>query len=1064
MGIGASGVPSQADPANGLFVLDISLTHPFATKPQLSGFDVKGVLVTPGTLDIDGLAFADADGIRLLNADGYTRWWNPLEFTLDGMLGYTEGLLASAPASLLTANVNPYKVFADALDTEAGLFSVAGVPIDDDTGRAVFTAGSTNTRRYMIQFPMDPGPLAIFGYAIDVAWDTPVPNPPSEVPDGFPIEANQPEPFYIGIDPTLNALYYDADAVGGGVGGGKLAIDVHVADWQGIDSGDIAAEVTGVAVAAPDLFDGWIDADYVSEDGISAAYEVDVSDSLDVTHDGDTLVIARVESADGSTYKQTGAPAPDVPLISYHVLILDVPDPECSEDGNNLFSEAVPVDYDETVSDQVCLDSDPADYYSIQVPLGADLTGTIDLWCDAEPTTLGLYDSSETMLLEDSISDSTAQLDIEPLDFEPGTYYIKVSTQNTTQVAVYSLELNAELLNISPEAPVEITPSTLVVKPNRVWAHDDYVYMTSDLGVWVYDISVPSSPTQITYMSQAVSEEAEFIYPNLYYQERMGDTSARLNMIDSTDPVSPVLAEGVIDFGNLVSDLCMDDTDIYVTLRTGPSDSELRIYSYSADPLSPTLEGSHPLLYVARNMELLEKPSWDTHLAITALATVYTYNVEDPLAIVDTGSYTLGSGYIKDLVCPGGSNGDHFLMCVDIDYDGDGWFYVMQQTDLPAVLKLDDLDLPGSAENVAVKGNYAIIGDGAPGVSVCDLTTINDPLLETTLSIHGSGQEVSIQGNLACVLALDSGLHILDVTDPAVPAVTSRLQVANGPNAITTLSENKMLIAERAGTHYALEVIDITDPASAFVTTEVDVPEPPEFMYLDGTTLIVSQTESALLFDVSDDTNLVQLGSIPFGATVATVGLHNNFAYVAKLPYGLKVYNVNTPSTPLYAASISTDYVAMDFTFQGNYMYVCTGVEIRIYDVTNPYAIVEEIPYVMGVNAKESMIRDNVLYAVGDNVLETIDMTDPVALQQLGYLEVEPVLNLTDVILEGDFAYVQGDGTIPYACSTWPVDAPANFSQIYAHDPYGGERDLYVWNGYLYEGSLDSGLRIFDLY
>ena len=38
MGVSAVGVPSEADPANGYFVFDIILTHPFATKPQLAGF------------------------------------------------------------------------------------------------------------------------------------------------------------------------------------------------------------------------------------------------------------------------------------------------------------------------------------------------------------------------------------------------------------------------------------------------------------------------------------------------------------------------------------------------------------------------------------------------------------------------------------------------------------------------------------------------------------------------------------------------------------------------------------------------------------------------------------------------------------------------------------------------------------------------------------------------------------------------------------------------------------------------------------------------------------------
>jgi len=125
MGVSAAMVPGESDPANGLFVLDITLTHPFGTKLQLSGFDVKGVLMTPGMLAVGPLVFADADETRLENTDGYTRWWNPTEFILPGMLGYTEGNLAIGPTSALTATVNPYKLFADVLAADDSVSPVS---------------------------------------------------------------------------------------------------------------------------------------------------------------------------------------------------------------------------------------------------------------------------------------------------------------------------------------------------------------------------------------------------------------------------------------------------------------------------------------------------------------------------------------------------------------------------------------------------------------------------------------------------------------------------------------------------------------------------------------------------------------------------------------------------------------------------------------------------------------------------------------------------------------------------------------------------------------------------
>ena len=70
MGVTAIVVPGESDPSTGLFALDITLAHPFATKPNLSGFDVKGILMAPGTLPVGSLIFSSLNESRLENADG----------------------------------------------------------------------------------------------------------------------------------------------------------------------------------------------------------------------------------------------------------------------------------------------------------------------------------------------------------------------------------------------------------------------------------------------------------------------------------------------------------------------------------------------------------------------------------------------------------------------------------------------------------------------------------------------------------------------------------------------------------------------------------------------------------------------------------------------------------------------------------------------------------------------------------------------------------------------------------------------------------------------------------
>jgi len=1061
MGIGAAGVPAEADPAHGLFVLDISLTHPFATKPQFSGFDVKGILVTPGTLAIGNDTFADLDEIRLLNSDGYTRWWNPSEFPLSGMLGYTQGVLATAPAGLLTATVNPYKAYADLLDAESDVSTLAGETLDSDTGRAVFTAGSSNTRRYRIRFPMNPGPQAIFGYAIDVAWNTPSPNPPLQIPDDFPIEANQPEAFYIEIDPYQSSLYYDDEAASGG---GMLALNIHISDWQGISSGDLQSEIASVAVAAPDLFDGYQSATYVSEDSTRATFGIDLTAYAVPTHSGDNMIVARIVSSDGSTFKQTGAPGPSEALKAYQVYLLDIPDPDCVSDDNNSFGQAVTIQNHELISDQVCLPQDASDFYTFDIPIGNSVSGQIDLECDTSGTTLGLYSSIETLIAEEPISSGAASINLEPFDLTPGFYYIKLNTTSSSQVAVYWLELDLELTNIAPSNPFEVTPSTLVVKPNRIWTHNQVAYMTSELGCWVYDVSGSSAPSEISYRPFNIPPQAAFSHPYLYFKERLGTSESRVNMIDFTDPASPTLHENVIHFDYVISTFAINDNNLYLAIRTTTTDSEIQIYDYLTDPLAPSLLGSTTTSYVIDQMEILEKDSFDTHLAIGSVQSVHTFNVENPSTLVTAGTYTLTDGYIKDIACMGGQLGDHFVMACDVDYDGDGFIYIMQQTATPSVEKISELDMPGSAENVLVAGDYVFVGDGPAGLSSVNVNVPASPVYLTSLPTKSDAHDLDLSGFICCLIPLDAGLQLINVTDPSTPAALYDLKVANSPTSLEIIDSSELLMSEKAGTHYAVKVIDIDIPENASVTYEYIVPEAPNHIFLDGDRLAVNQDESVLVLDVSDTSAITQVSEIITGMGVASLAMQGDAVYIGAYPDDILVYDISNPGSPSLSAALDTDDYCLDFTFHSGYMYACVGNDIRIYSLANPLIPSPETPYNVTNGTKDTVVIDDLLYLVTAHYLYIFDVSDPVNLTPFGSAVIEPLQWLSDIAIEGYFAYVLGESTAPLACSIWPADSPDLYAPIYGHDPYGCNFDLLVLDGFLYESSAESGLRIHDLY
>jgi hypothetical protein len=204
--------------------LDVSITHPMSDKPQLNGYDVRGVFAGYGTgfmeydwklkyprTGIDQFMLDDPVNADGGGPDGYTRWYNMKEFPVAGLFGYTKGVYATDLA-MAAATLNPCRYFADGLGAHDDLEQFLNANQED---RGVFSSGTTNTRNYYIRFPK-PDPGIKFGYAIVANWINGVTHP-----------ANAVEPVCCGVTVTPDVYY-----VSPSLNGGKLKLDVSLWDWD----------------------------------------------------------------------------------------------------------------------------------------------------------------------------------------------------------------------------------------------------------------------------------------------------------------------------------------------------------------------------------------------------------------------------------------------------------------------------------------------------------------------------------------------------------------------------------------------------------------------------------------------------------------------------------------------------------------------------------------------------------------------------------------------------------------------------------------------------------------
>jgi outer membrane protein assembly factor BamB len=275
---------------------DVGLRHPFLGLNEFTGFDVCGIFITSGSkadFDDPQLRMAVKGDTRMLNPDGYSRWWNPAEFPHDTtMFGYSDGLLGT-PDSVADYNctLNAYKFYCDKLtDPDA---DVGGL---DPSIRCIFSAGQKNVRHYTIELGSQ---SLTFNYAVDASWQFPNGPYPWHVPDDFPPPANRPEAWYASVTEAENTLWND-----GVENGGELSLLIDL--WDHYNAG-----MNTIKVESPGNFTPVINASPVGGGPGYSTYQFDITEATPGEGSIELLISAECEVAG------YGGAIPGKPITAY---------------------------------------------------------------------------------------------------------------------------------------------------------------------------------------------------------------------------------------------------------------------------------------------------------------------------------------------------------------------------------------------------------------------------------------------------------------------------------------------------------------------------------------------------------------------------------------------------------------------------------------------------------------------------------------------------------------------------------------------------------------------------
>ncbi len=504
----------------GTVSVDVSLTHPYPNS-NFRGFDTRGIFMGPGDTEIlnndPGLIYPAPDGCRVLNADGYTRWWNAQEFITSGLYGYDDSSVI--PGFLVPATtLNPYKYFADCLGPDDPV-----VPNVDLSNRGTFSTDSIPpklTRNYEIKFPKVGGQAQfMFHYAVDVSWAKPTGGSLSPKPiDDFPINANCPEAFHIQFDTEGTTAWYQSPTERGG----DIELAVEVFDWQAASNPDgILGEIESIWIESPTLFDSFYAWPVTPEPGsqpTSGIFHFTIPNVTPTALENQEVLIT-VRSKSPNSYAPP-VPGPKYPqsayLSAYALVNIPVSDSELydihvlSPNGDELLMAGASStikwetsQYAEIEKVSILLSTNSGTEYDKPVALNAANTGSY-IFYNIPETYIGCHNrikiinADQPSLFDESDSDFTIlpQLENQIIVTVPnggeewiaGTYE-DIKWLGDPNIANVTIKLSQDMGETWPVTIVDSTPNTDGVFN---WGLIPQEYVGTGCRIGIFDVNSPS--------------------------------------------------------------------------------------------------------------------------------------------------------------------------------------------------------------------------------------------------------------------------------------------------------------------------------------------------------------------------------------------------------------------------------------------------------------------------------------------------------------------------------------------------------------------------------------------
>ena len=423
-----------------------------------------------------------------------------------------------------------------------------------------------------------------------------------------------------------------------------------------------------------------------------------------------------------------------------------------------------------------------------------------------------------------------------------------------------------------------------------------YANSIDNLGIYVFDISNPNSPSQIrvaaSYLGGLLTVNGNYLYHG---------TGIYLVMYDISDPSNPgYINELKVDtLGGFVNHISIVDTIAYLTLASDriatvdiADTSNIHIIaklknpygSYGTETAGEAV--NFPYDYIATDIGL------------------WTVNVEKPDSIKSISFFPTG-GYINK-------------MAVDSSY-------------------------------------HAYLAELSAGLKILDFSEPSAPKLIGSYSTNEEVINVAVSGRYA-YLDCDSDLQVIDVSNPASPKLVSKTLFndsietnLDGYFDFFCLDDSTIYVARKS---QKLFVIDIRNPDNPQIMCTISlrgipvgISQSSRYLYVANMdeNIIMPKNTGVQIFNISNPNAPVESGFLKI-TDLSGFTTYNNGLFVVEYDTTMKKaalerYDITDPGHPILKYILDNDLrgiSTVDVKTNKDYAYIASGNYLLMIDISNP--------------------------------------------------------------------------------------------------------------------------------